>query len=57
MEYLDSVGFVVNSLSQIANMIETNADGISKFGVSIFRLIFRIKDWNISLFRWIKKML
>jgi hypothetical protein len=50
MEYLDSFGFVVNSLCEIARMVEMNAEGISKFGVSIYKLIFRIKDWNIGLY-------
>jgi hypothetical protein len=52
MEYLDSLGYAVNSLCQIAQMVETNAEGIVRFGFSMVRLIGRIKEWNKSLFFW-----
>jgi hypothetical protein len=57
MEYLDSLGYAVNSLCQIAQMVETNAEGISRFGVSIFRLFMRLKDWNVQIFVWLKNLL
>jgi hypothetical protein len=50
MEYLDSFGYVVNSLCEIARMVEMNAEGLGRFGVSFFKLLIRLKDWNIHLY-------
>jgi peroxin-13 len=54
MEYLDTLGYAVNSLCEIARMVEMNAEGMIKFGVSLIRMFGRIKDWNIQLLASLK---
>jgi len=53
MRFLDSFNYVVNSLCDVARNLESNADGLGRFWVSIFSLIFRIKNWCVSLYNWI----
>lgn len=52
MRFLDSFNYVVNSLCDVARNLESNADGLSRFWVSIFNLIFRMKNWSFGLYEW-----
>ena len=54
---LDSFGYVVNSLCEIARMVEMNAEGMSKFGVSIFKLFIRIKEMNVKLYQFLLRLI
>jgi hypothetical protein len=56
MEYLDSFGFVVNSLCEIARMVEMNAEGIARFFVSAFKMVVRLKEFNLNLYRFVIKL-
>ena len=53
MRFLDSFNYVVNSLCDVARNLESNADGLGRFWVSIFNLIFRMKNWCVSLYYWL----
>ncbi|CAK81059.1 unnamed protein product (macronuclear) [Paramecium tetraurelia] len=46
LEYLDSVGFVVNSLCEIARMIEMNTQGLYNLGISGLALLGRLYTGN-----------
>jgi len=53
MRFLDSFNYIVNSLCDVARNLESNADGLGRFWVSIFNLLFRIKNWCVSLYSWL----
>ena len=53
MRFLDSFNYVVNSLCDVARNLESNADGLGRFWVSIFNLVFRMKNWSVSLTQWV----
>ncbi|KAM3147250.1 hypothetical protein pb186bvf_000501 [Paramecium bursaria] len=42
LEYLDSFGYLVNSLCEIARILEMNAKGLQHLGISMFSLVLRI---------------
>lgn len=46
MGYLDSFGYMVSCLSEIARTLEFNAEGLSKFWVSAFNLTKRVSNWG-----------
>lgn len=60
MGYMDSFGYVVSSLSEIARTLEFNADGLARFWFSSVNLLVRVYHWGASavtfFIKWIKKI-
>ena len=54
--FLDSFGFIVGSLSDIARTLEFNAEGIIRFWYSIMNLTVRVKGWGVSFYRFMINM-
>lgn len=50
MQYLDSFGFCINSLGEIARTLEFHADGILKFWESLKSLLQRIKGFGDKIY-------
>ena len=50
--YLDSLFYMLNCVTDMTRMVETNYPGLSKLFSSIFNLIIRMKGWGFSSYKF-----
>jgi len=57
MRYLDSFGYGVHSLCELTRNMEMNAEGLSRFWISMSNLAVRFFHWIMSSKDYSKKLL
>ncbi|KAL4510109.1 hypothetical protein ABPG72_010302 [Tetrahymena utriculariae] len=56
MMFLNSFGFVIQAMGEIARTVEMNAQGLVHLFQSMFNLGLRVKGWGINFFQFMKRM-